>query len=170
MAMSWARTGETPRKVAFHFTRELDAIDLRAATESDERNHPDRVFTVSELGDLWLTLQNSGFNIRSGRVFLTGDKLGDDGKPLPILPEITVEGKNGKEYGYAYTAKQVKEFGVPKNLHLMAGYRGAPLLIVGKLPYERKARSGSTRQTPTVQRMTAKPAGEPNVQRQRQRG
>lgn len=165
----WARADETPRKVVWHFTKDLDAIALRVATAADEISHPERVFAVTELGDLWLTLATSGFNLKTSNIFLTGKELGADGKPLTIPAEVTVVSKkNGKTYGYSYTEKQIKAFGVPQNLHLMSGFKGKPVLIVGQLPYVKKSGSGG-RVTPTVQRMTATPVApaEPAVQRKR---
>jgi len=161
MAFAWARKGETPRKVAIHFTQDRDAMDIRVATDKDD---PNNVFDTTQLGDLWLTLQGSGYNLRSPRILLTGKDKDADGKPVRIEPEIVVD-KNGKSYGYAYTEKQLKAFGVPQNIHLMSGNYGAPLLIVGQLPYEGRQRN--KRETPTIVRMTAKPAGEPPIQRRK---
>jgi hypothetical protein len=159
MAYSWARKGETPRNIAFHFTLLNDAIDLRAAKPGETG---ERVFTPDELPDLWLTLQKSGFNLKSAHVMLTGKEKDENGIFVRIAPEITVE-REGKTRDYAYTSKQLEAFGTPKNLHLMSGYKGAPLLIVGQMPYEQSAR-GSRRETPTVTRMTAAPTQAPSPQ------
>lgn len=148
------------RMVAIDWTKDRDAIILRAAKADDDAS---MVFDpTSELGNLWLTLQGSKHNVSATNLFLTGDKLdAETGKAEVIQAEIR---KVNSNYGYAYTPAQLAAMGTPKNLFLGANLNlhGAPWFSVGLLPYVAKARyqrkATSALPKPGIVRLTAAPA------------
>ena len=151
-------SGYALRMIAIDYTGDRDALVIRPAKESDPAEH---VFNPeTELGDLWLTLKGSKMNVVSSNLVLYGSEIDEEtGLAMRVPAEIPNERK--PEYGYAYTAKQLDAFPVPKNLFLGAQLKmhGAPLFMVSALPYKAKQRATRTGASkPLLSRMTATPA------------
>lgn len=149
-----AKADEYPKRpVLLQATTLGDALEMRAAKGGDDM---DMVFDPeTELGNLWLTMVQSGLNVRSVHLSLF-DKSGNK-----IKPDIPHPTKEDDEYGYAYTVAQLKAFPVPQNLFMLKHRFGAPCLSVSATPYTPKERSTPTRRKAervAITRATATPA------------
>lgn len=147
------------RKVFIQPTTLGDAIEMRAAKDGDAA---DQCFDPeTELGNLWLTLQQCGLNVRSVHLQL----FGADGEK--ITPDVE---HPDNDYGYAYTEAQLKAMPVPKNLFMLRHKFGAPSLSVSAVAYTPKAKPAAKSrkvQRAAITRVTAPgdKAGKPTLKR-----
>jgi len=164
-----ASSGYPKRALVIDFTKDRDALTLRAAMASDPEDK--RFDPETELGDLWLTLLNSGFPVSALNFVLYGAEIDKEtGKAKRI--EAAVRQEKKPEYGYAYKPEQLAAFGVPQNLFVGAQLKmhGIPLFMVSALPYVKAARARkAAAPKPEIVRMTAAPATPqaPQIKRQR---
>lgn len=160
-------SGYALRMIAIDYTKDRDALVIRPAKEGDGAN--DIFNPETELGDLWLTLKASKMNVVSTNFVLYGSEIDEEsGKAKRIQAAIPNEKK--PQYGYAYTAKQLADFPVPRNLFLGAqlNMHGAPLFMVSALPYKAKQRAARpSAPKPAIVRVSAAPATPAKPARQR---
>lgn len=71
--------------------------------QATSAHSPDLTFTIEQPKSLFATLKTFGLPVRSKCLSL----YGKDGK---VIPGISQEDRNGKEWPYAYTAKQIADF------------------------------------------------------------
>lgn len=111
-------------------------LNVAPATQSHD---PDLVFTPQQPKSLFATLKDSGLPVRSACLSLYGKK----GK---VEPEHTRESaKDGKEYPYAYSAKQIAEFDA-KGVIVKEYFNGkayAPLVMAFASPPATQAKTAA---------------------------
>lgn len=115
-------------------------------------DNPNMVFETrganAQLEDLYATLAASKLPIRAANIVLYGTKLGDNGKPLPVVAaqqsEYTANDGTTRKANYAFSSKQLDEF-VPLSFIIKTkwmkkkggGTFPAPLFMVYSTPFER---------------------------------
>lgn len=154
------------RMIAIDWTKDRDAIILRAAKDGDS---PDNLFNpTSDLGDLWLTLKASKHNVSATNLTLFGTEI-DPIKGKAKAIQGAIPNDKNPEWAYAYKPEQLLAFGVPANLFMGAnlGLRGGPpWFSVSLLPYvgkQRAPRKSNALPKPTIVRVTAAPVAQPAV-------
>lgn len=164
-------SGYPLRMIALDYTKDRDALVVRPAKEGDENNNMGGIFNPeTELGDLWLTLKGSEMNVVSSNLVLYGSEI-DEETGLAKRIEAGIPNARKPEFSYAYTAKQIEAFPVPKNLFLGAQLKmhGAPLFMVSALPYKAKQRATRTgAPKPAIVRVSAAPVKPAGIKRERQ--
>ncbi len=147
------------RKVFIQPTTLGDAIEMRAAKDGDEASQcfdPE-----TELAALWDTLKGSGLNVKSVHLTLYG---ADGEKITPDVPHPDPE----NDYGYAYTAAQLKSMPAPKNLFMLRHKFGAPCFSVSAIAYTPKAKKATASRKvarAAITRVGAVPAKPPTLKR-----